>query len=147
MKFNSKHEQRRTKECEKYAENNLWRDWNSLCCNVFYNFAKKTFLLLLLLQHLTYRLSRGVASHRPDRDRTVQANLCHMCVYLPNSVGVSVSSSSNLAWVLCYVVQTGRQQVIFHGHIQTLPVFIGEQRVQVSGFQGQRQQTAVLDQL
>lgn len=54
--------------------------------------------------------------------------------------------SSNLAGVLCYIIQAGRQQVIFHGHIQMLPIFIRQQGVQVSCGQGQHQKTAILDQ-
>lgn len=52
----------------------------------------------------------------------------------------------NLAWVLCDVVQARRQQVVLHGHVQTPPVLVGQQRVQVSGHQGQRQQAAILYQ-
>lgn len=52
----------------------------------------------------------------------------------------------NLAWVLCDVVQACRKQVVLHGHVQTLPVLVGQQRVQVSGHQGQSQQAAILYQ-
>ena len=62
-------------------------------------------------------------------------------------VNACVSSSSDLAWVLRYVVQTGGQQVVFGGHVQTPPVFVRQQGLQVSGHQGQRQQAAILDQL
>lgn len=55
-------------------------------------------------------------------------------------------AGSNLAGVLRDIVQAGRQQVIFHGHVQMAPVFIGQQGVQVSCGQGQRQKTTVLDQ-
>lgn len=54
--------------------------------------------------------------------------------------------SSNLAGVLRYIIQAGRQQVIFHGHVQMPPILVRQQGVQVSRSEGQRQKAAILDQ-
>ena len=53
----------------------------------------------------------------------------------------------HLAWVLCDVIQAGGQQVVLQSHEETPAVLVGEQRGQVSGHQGKRQQAAILDQL
>lgn len=64
-----------------------------------------------------------------------------MCIYMDSYmcallcyvlVGDCAVCSSNLAGILCYIIQAGRQQVIFHGHVQMPPVFIRQQGVQVS---------------
>lgn len=74
---------------------------------------------------------------------------CTCCVCIERGyvgVGDCAECTSNLAGVLCDIIQAGGQQVIFHGHVQMSPVFIRQQGVQVSCRQGQHQKTTILDQ-